>query len=330
MPQISILGAGPAGSSAAIAARREDAEVHIYEKSHFPRHKVCGEFLSPELAEVLSELNVWQDVETLHPPRIHRVSLHLGKRRKNWHLPDPAYGLSRYALDDLLLRRARANGATVHRESKLAADPPAIIAHGRRASSPGTDRLFGFKAHFHGPADDCVHLFFFHGCYVGVSPVEGGRTNVCGLAPESLLKSHNFEVDELLPRSPALEDRLTPLTRAWDWLMTGPLIYRSALHEPAQPGIYPAGDALGFVDPFTGSGILSAINTGRIAGLSAARSISAEGYLLECKELLGFQYRAAVLFRTAIASGIAEAILPLLPGQALFRLTRPTDIKKSR
>ena len=43
----------PAGCCAALAAAREGADVRITERSQFPRHKVCGEFLSPEIAPVL-------------------------------------------------------------------------------------------------------------------------------------------------------------------------------------------------------------------------------------------------------------------------------------
>jgi len=43
--RIRVIGAGPAGAAAAIAARLEGVEVDLFEKSRFPRQKVCGEFL---------------------------------------------------------------------------------------------------------------------------------------------------------------------------------------------------------------------------------------------------------------------------------------------
>src|ERR1017187_6018543 len=46
MRAVHVVGGGPAGVMAAFAAMREGAPVRIFEKSAFPRHKVCGEFLS--------------------------------------------------------------------------------------------------------------------------------------------------------------------------------------------------------------------------------------------------------------------------------------------
>jgi hypothetical protein len=316
---ITVVGAGPAGSSAAWSALEAGAEVEIYDPSPFPRHKVCGEFLSPEAAELVPNLP--------HCPRIHRVRLYFEKHRKQWSLTEPAYGLSRYALDQFLLNRALSRGAKIIRQRNLTPNPPAIIAHGRQTASAAGNRLFGFKAHFEGPIDDALDLFFFHGCYVGINTVEDGATNICGLAPEHLLKQRNFDVDQLLAGSPALSDRLRPLSRRCDWLITGPLIYRGGWNETTRADTYLAGDALGFVDPFTGSGILSAIATGTIAGESAAAGLPVDRHLTRCRAVLSAQYRTAAIFRAAITYGIAEWILPLLPGKALFHLTRPRLVR---
>jgi hypothetical protein len=315
MELITIVGAGPAGSSAAWSALAAGARVEIFDPSPFPRHRVCGEFLSPEAAQLLPDLPPC--------PRIHRVRLCFEKHRKQWTLTDPAYGLSRHALDQFLLNRALQRGAVFTRQRILAPNPPAVIAHGRQVASVAGKRLFGFKAHFEGPPDDALDLFFFDGCYVGINTVEGGFTNVCGLAPERLLKPLNFDVDRLLAGFSALADRMRPLRRSWDWLKTGPLIYRGGWNEESAPGTYLAGDALGFVDPFTGSGLLSAIVTGTIAGESAVAGLPAERHLARCRSVLAGQYRTAAIFRAAITYGMADLLLPLLPGKALFQLTRP-------
>ena len=49
MRAVHVVGGGPAGVWAAFAAMREGAPARIFEKSAFPRHKVCGEFLSPAI-----------------------------------------------------------------------------------------------------------------------------------------------------------------------------------------------------------------------------------------------------------------------------------------
>lgn len=315
MNRLSVIGGGPAGATAAYSAVEAGAEVDLYEKSVFPRHKVCGEFLSPEILSLLPDL----------PPShaIRRIRLYFEKHHKRWNLPEPARGLSRFTLDKFLLDRALAAGARLHRRSIIEPPPFSVIAHGRKASGTLGGRHFGFKAHFDGPMDDALDLFFFSGCYVGINCVENGRTNVCGLAPENLLREHDFQVERLLQLSPALAERLVPLKRSWDWLVTGPLVYRSAWNEEFRDVHYLAGDALGFVDPFTGSGMLSAIATGRMAGRSAAGGLPVARHIERCRKVLQTQYRTSALFRVAIANGIANWALPFIPGRALFDLTRP-------
>src|SRR5262245_16993478 len=106
------MGGGPAGSAAAIAALSETGSVHIVEKSPFPRHKVCGEFLSPEIAPLLESLGLWQEFRRLRPAPINRVILHFGRRASESVLPESGFGLSRYEFDRLLFDKAIAAGAT--------------------------------------------------------------------------------------------------------------------------------------------------------------------------------------------------------------------------
>jgi menaquinone-9 beta-reductase len=315
---ISILGAGPAGASAAIAALEAGASVYLVEKSKFPRHKVCGEFFSPEIVPELERCGAWVPFLAARPAQIRRMKLHFGRREKSSQLPEPAWGLSRFAFDDLLVKRAQQAGAKMLREATGA---ETVITCGR--ASHGLQRgrrLFGFKAHFEGPADDAVELFFFNGCYIGVNAIEDGKTNVCGLGPEDFLRRFNFEFDEIVRHSPALADRLRKLSRSIKWLSTGPLEYGQAFHADR---LYRAGDALSFVDPFTGSGLSAAVKTGTLAGNAAARGDPASIYLAQCRAALKKPFEIAEIFRKAVNNGWAEMLAGLVPGRVLFALTRP-------
>jgi flavin-dependent dehydrogenase len=316
--RVEVIGGGPAGSAAALAALAEGSPVTIHEKALFPRHKVCGEFLSPEIAPILEALDLWPAFAAARPARIARAVLHLRGREKHFRLPEPAYGLSRFALDELLLREAVRRGADLRTERRKpgpSADTTLVVAHGRQAPSRAGARLFGFKAHCAGPADEAVELFFFDGGYVGLSPVEHGAVNVCGLAREESLRACGFRPEELLPA------RLRGLERRFEWLLTGPLVFRNEFQSCAD--VYLAGDALGFVDPFTGSGILAAMLTGRLAGQAASRGLACEEYYAHCRRTLRRQYRVASALRGMLGAGLSASLARWIPGSLLYRLTRP-------
>ncbi len=325
MHEIQILGAGPAGSAAAIAALSASVPARIFERSSGRRHKVCGEFITPEACGVLADLGVWDEFLALRPARIRRCMLHFGRTTKTWKLPECAFGLSRYELDGLLLRRAETLGALVVRgegDAPNEAGKPVVVASGRSTPAPKGNRIFGFKTHYTGPTDDHVELFFFRGGYIGVSAAENGITNVCGLAPEGALRACGFRLDEFVARQEPVAERLRPLARAMEWLTVGPLVFSNRIGPPAAPDIYPAGDALGFIDPFTGSGILNAMLTGRMAGSAAARRIPSQEYVARCRGLLEKPYRASVLIRAALKFDGVGYLAALVPGRWLFRSTR--------
>lgn len=319
---VTVIGAGPAGSSAALSALREGAEVSIFEKSKFPRHKVCGEFLSPEAQALLDELGIWRECEACQPATLRRVFLSIGKHTKSWKLSEAARGLSRYAMDHVLLQGAITRGASFHREAATAA-PGAVLAYGRQSRGPAGNRLFGFKAHFQGPSDDVMSLFFFQGSYVGVNAVEGGVTNVCGVASEADLGRNGFRIDEYIQSCQPLCERIQPLTRTMEWLTTGPLVFGVANQAES---CYAAGDSAAFVDPFTGSGMLGAISSGILAGRAAAHATLPEAHRKRWCAIIGGQQRSAQLLRTALDFGVAERLLPFVPGRALFYATRPSRI----
>lgn len=320
---VEIIGSGPAGSTAALAALAAGSAVTIFDGARLPRHKVCGEFLSPEIGVVLTQLELWPAFTAARPASITHAALHLGGRAKRFRLPEPAHGLSRRALDDLLLREAVRRGAVLVPERRLPVPTPAtavVVAHGRNTTSPSRQRLYGFKTHFRGGAAmDSVELHFFGRGYAGVSPVEDGEINVCGLLPEADLRAASFRPEALLPD--ALLARIDGRQRGFAWLLTGPLVFQNQFRSDA--GMYLAGDALGFVDPFTGSGILAAMLTGSMAGTAASRRIAFADYYADCRRTLRRQYRVASALRRLLGTGLSARLARLLPGPLLYRLTRP-------
>ncbi len=324
MKEVKVLGDGPAGCAAALAVLHADEPVVLCSITSDPQHRVCGEFLSPEFARVAQALGVWGRVAAAGAVPIRRLSIHIGGKERNYALPEGAYGLSRYSLDAVLLAAVKEGGGRVVRSQEAGPAAPTVVATGRRhvSAAPKAERLFGFKAHFEGPADDAVELHFFAGGYAGVSPVEKGLTNVCGIAPLGVIERFGFDFDGLLAAVPSLRSRLAPLTRCWDWMVSGP-VCPTGLPGELEEGRYPAGDALAFADPFTGSGLTSALITGRLAGFAAARRDPVDSYLAVCQRALGRVLRNAAWFRRILASNWAGVLAGLAPPSWLFRLTRP-------
>jgi flavin-dependent dehydrogenase len=328
MKEILVAGGGPAGAAAAIAGRLDGSPVRLLDRATTFRHKVCGEFISPDASELLEALRVWPDFQALRPRRIDRCILHLGSRVERWRLSECAWGLSRLQLDRMLLDKASLLGASVSRGESVdcrrtdQAEGPVICACGRTQLADKHDRVFGFKTHFEGPLYDAVELFFDASGYVGVSGIEDGLTNVCGIAPESLLRRYGFDFDEAVRRSPELAERLRPVQRRMGWIVTGPLSFAPPSPRASGTDVYPAGDSLTFVDPFTGSGILNALLTGRLAGMAAARQIPRSEYLKACRNLLGRAFLTSSVLRRLVGLAEVHWLVRYLSGEILFRLTR--------
>ena len=88
MRAVRVVGGGPAGVMVAFAAMREGAGVRIFEKSAFPRHKVCGEFLSPAILPLLRRAGCDAGFLQLRPAVLSAMRLHFGTRVIRHPLPE--------------------------------------------------------------------------------------------------------------------------------------------------------------------------------------------------------------------------------------------------
>ena len=292
-----VIGGGLAGCSTALQLARRGHEVLLAEQSTYPRHKLCGEFLSPEAQASFRRLGVLEAVHEAGAAPINQTVLTAPDGTRSDHsLPDTALGLSRYQLDRLLFHRACAAGAdgrpgtrvdsvdgtledgfTVTAGGDTVEARLVLGAYGRRGRLDRTlDRPFldqqtpyvGFKAHFAGPAasplQNTIELHSAPGGYCGLSPVEDGRINVCWIGHTDALTdaggTPQAMLDERLRQNPVLDDRLQGLTRVSDQ-------FEAVSQVPLMPksrfagGVCMIGDSAGMIAPLCGDGMAMALRT---------------------------------------------------------------------
>ena len=263
-----VIGAGIGGACAALALARRGANVALVEAGEFPRHKVCGEFLSPEIRPVLQRLGALDAVREAGPLTVDRAHILVGSGKAlELPLDPPGWALSRYRLDELLWQLAQSRGIrcmdhspaldlnrTKSGFSIVAAGRELrsrliIGAHGRRplrshSGSPilkSSPRFVGFKTHFRDAAIEpgVVELHLWEGGYCGALQVEDGLTNVCLLASYEFMRESRSTPDllwrRLMAMSPALRLRFTDAKPAMPWLATANVAFEPL--RPAEDGV---------------------------------------------------------------------------------------------
>ena len=113
-----IVGAGPAGSSAAIHCNNLGLKTLILEKSEFPRDKICGDALSGKSVKFLNDLNLLEGLDKLDGAVIRRIifgnpnysecELHLNKSLNKRHITH-GYVIPRKTFDHYLFNHAKKN-----------------------------------------------------------------------------------------------------------------------------------------------------------------------------------------------------------------------------
>jgi len=109
--QLVVIGAGPAGATAALFAARAGLDVLLIDKRRFPRDKICGDAIARKSLGVLSELGIDLARAIREPvaravltsPAGHRIDVDLSTRSE----AAPHLVCRREIFDDVLVRAAR-------------------------------------------------------------------------------------------------------------------------------------------------------------------------------------------------------------------------------
>ena len=216
-----------------------------------------------------------------------------------------AIGLSRAEMDSVLLERAKQVGVTVLEDaavvdliiesqrvtgmrvrvndrigdcrSTLTIDATGRTrALGRKISDSNGHqraRFVAFKAHLRNArvAPGACEIYFYPGGYGGLNNIEGGLSNLCFIAAARDVRRYGSDIDVVLKSTILQNSRaaftLGEIELATDWLSVALESFGRQKLVPAE-GLLMIGDAAAFNDPFTGSGMLMALESGAIAAQS--------------------------------------------------------------
>jgi flavin-dependent dehydrogenase len=307
-----VLGAGISGSSLAKALADKGWETIMIDRQLFPKHKVCGEFLSPESQGTLNALGLLETVEALKPSLINRIRL-IFSHGDALEIPLSGIGLgvSRYSLDSTLHLAALRSG--VHRqtattvtsvypdntgytiETRLEGEPKIVKARaviaawganprsglpGYRPIDSARTSYMGVKSHFRGiDMEPVVELYFFSGGYLGISPVEGGLANVAALLTTKDFRNRETTVLGMIEAA----------------ARRNPVLHRKLAHAVPVPGTQAAvapvdlnrrrlawdviphvGDAALMIPPLCGDGMSMALRSARLCASLADSYLNGE------------------------------------------------------
>jgi len=267
---LTIVGGGLAGLTLGLLLRRSGVPVEIWDAGSYPRHRVCGEFISGRGVEILRQLSI----PSLHEAGIEARSVqffHSGWCSAMFTLPEAAFSIDRATLDHRLAVEFRNAGGKLHENQRWTRSyelEGVIRATGRRPSSGAEKQFVGFKVHAHGlslSAD--LELHFSDSAYVGLSRQKGGAVNVCGLFQKGVgfrdVELRNGDVFRGVLSSGARE-RLAEARLDTDSFraVAGVSLRREAAGRTKECRI---GDSICMIPPMTGNGMSLAIESAFLA-----------------------------------------------------------------
>jgi len=294
-----VVGAGPAGSAAALGAlrARPDLSVLLLDRSAFPRDKVCGDGIAPHVFDLLETVGVRGLVDDRTP--VSRLRLRRGTSEVSGDMRREAWVVPREVFDARLVEAARDAGAVVRRHRVREVAPQAAAV---RVDDVHARVVVGADG-AHSVARTASRLprtrmaLAIRG-YAPLSPDRRGEQQI--VFGSGLLPSYAWSFDrgdglanvgygEALHRSrqtPTRERLMQQLETLLPGSADGGTGWRGH-HLPLSSWSWPhpdgrvllAGDAAGLVNPLTGEGIYYAVATGLIAGRTAAQAVAAAAAL---------------------------------------------------
>lgn len=306
-----IIGGGLAGLTSAIHLSKKGLSVIVIERQSYPKHKVCGEYISKEVLPYFEYLGI--DISGLGIVHINRFrfSSRAGKTVDTL-LPLGGISISRYTIDHFLAQKATSSGSTiitekvenivfdkdifkVHTAQQTYISTIVIGAYGKRSNlDQALKRNFIFtktpwvaaKAHYRGNfPDDLVGLYHFKGGYCGVSKVENDAINICYIFDQQSLSKYK-NIEEHLRNVLYDNPRLREIFDSCEMIFPRALSISQISFEKkerVENHMLMIGDSAGLIHPLCGNGMAMAIHSAKIVSENVIEFM--EGKIKTRKEL---------------------------------------------
>jgi menaquinone-9 beta-reductase len=293
LKSVLIIGGGLSGLIVSILLAKRGIQSIVIEKKNYPAHRVCGEYISNEVAPFLKKVELYP--EAFDPPAISRFMLSaINGKSKILPLEMGGFGISRYAFDHFLYLRACELGVEFvlntsvdnvqflgnsFRVTTSVKEFEASFVIGSFGKRSNLDIRFGrdfikkrspyLGVKYHVKMDhpsDLIALHNFPGGYCGVSGVENKIVNVCYLVHRDKLRQYKSipEMEQrILFRNPHLMD----IFKNGDFLFDKPETINEISFEaksPVENHMLMCGDAAGMITPLCGNGMAMAIHSAKI------------------------------------------------------------------
>jgi menaquinone-9 beta-reductase len=328
---VTIVGGGLAGLTLGIGLRQLGVPVTVWEAGRYPRHRVCGEFISGAGQGSLARLGLLGGLQNADASAAGSAAFFAGKTMVAARpLRQAALCVSRFVLDAWLARQFQELGGALRSGARWRGEfgSGLVRTSGRRAE-PVTDgwRLFGLKVHARDVALEAdLEMHFVPAGYVGLCQLAGGAVNICGL----------FRSQAAVP----------DLARHWrDWLggpaasvlharLAGARFDKDSFCSVAGLCLLPQratqhdecclGDALTMIPPVTGNGMSMAFESAELATEPLAQfsrgdlswAEARQEIARRCDQRFTPRLRWAAWLQRALFQPTARSVLMFLAGRS--------------
>jgi flavin-dependent dehydrogenase len=344
--QVGIIGAGLAGLSLAIQISRQGYSVVLFEKSTFPFHKLCGEYLSRESLPFLEYLGF--NYESFGPAEINqlKISNASGKELKA-DLPLGGIGLSRWSMDQKLAQIAVENGTTLLENTLVKStkyiDNEHIVstrkgdfvcgilisAFGKKSNlinkvktdGQNSNDYIGIKYHarLDSYPEDLISIHNFKDGYCGVCRLEEDWVSVCYLSHTQNLKNSGNSIADMQEQVLFKNINIREVFENAEFLYEKPLTVSNISFKKkhlVKDDIIYVGDAAGLITPLCGNGMSMSLHASAILGPLVLKNL--KGEISKSVLFTSYQNDWKKQFRTRMAVGRSI--------QKMFRSERTADL----